>query len=114
MKYSFHPSAREEFIEAIDYFEECRPGLVLEFSKEVFSTVQRIVHFPLAWSEFSKHTRRCLTNRFPFGVIYQTVDEEIIIIAVMQMNREPGYWKKRVKQKGPTRWPAPTKSFPLP
>jgi len=79
MKYSFHPEAKEDFLEAINYFEECRSGLGLEFSKEVFSTIQRIIHFPSAWSKFSENTRRCLTNRFPFGVIYQIVREEIFI-----------------------------------
>jgi len=97
MKYSFHPGAKEELLEAVSYFEECRSGLGLEFSKEVFSAIQRIIHFPLAWTEFSGNTRRCLTSRFPFGIIYQIVEEEAVIIAVMQLNREPGYWEKRLK-----------------
>ena len=97
MKYSFHPEAKEELLEAINYFEECRAGLGIEFSKEVFSTIQLIIHFPAAWSKFSENTRRCLTNRFPFGVLYQVIEEEVTIIAVMQLNREPDYWKKRIK-----------------
>ena len=97
MKYSFHPEAGIEFLEAINYFEDCRDGLGVEFSQEVFSTIQRIIHFPLSWSVFSENTRRCLTKRFPYGVLYQSIGEEIIIIAVMQLNREPDYWKKRLK-----------------
>ncbi len=96
MKYSFHPKAKKELFEAISYFEGCGSGLGLEFSKEIFSTIQRIIHFPSAWSKFSANTRRCLTNRFPYGVIYQIIEEEILIIAVMQLNREPDYWKKRI------------------
>jgi len=30
MKYSFHPEAKEELFEAINYFEECRSGLGLD------------------------------------------------------------------------------------
>lgn len=97
MKYSFHPEARLEFFEAIKYFEDCRYGLGVEFSREVFSAIQRIIHFPLAWSEFSENTRRCLTKRFPYGVVYQIISEEIILIAVMQLNRTPDYWKKRIR-----------------
>jgi hypothetical protein len=97
MKYSFHPEAKEELFKAIHYFEECQSGLGLEFSKEIFSTIQRIIHFPVAWSKFSENTRRYLTNRFPYGVIYQIVEEEIVVIAIMQLNREPDYWKKRIK-----------------
>lgn len=97
MKYSFHPEAKEELFASINYFEECRSGLGLEFSKEVFSTIQRIIHFPTAWSKFSENTRRCLTTRFPYGLIYQVFKKEIIIMAVMQLNREPDYWEKRIK-----------------
>lgn len=97
MKYSLHPEAKEELFEAINYYEECRMGLGLEFSREIFSTIQRILHFPSAWPKFSENTRRCLANRFPYGVIYQVVEEEVVIIAIMQLNREPDYWKKRIK-----------------
>ena len=97
MKYSFHPAAKTELIEAIDYYEDCQPGLGLEFAKEIYSTIHRIIQYPKAWSLLSKNTRRCLTNRFPYGIIYQILDKEILIVAVMQLNRKPSYWKKRTK-----------------
>ncbi len=97
MKYSFHPQAKEEFFEAIDYYESCSKGLGLEFADEIYFTIQRIIHFPTAWSNFSENTRRCLAKRFPFGIIYQVSkdNDEIIIIAVMQVNRKPDYWTRR-------------------
>ena len=97
MKYSFHPEAKEEFLETIDYYETRSTGLGLEFFNDIYSTIQRIREYPNAWSKFSENTRRCLTKRFPFGVIYQVSEDkdEIIIIAVMQVNRKPGYWKNR-------------------
>lgn len=97
MKYSFHPSAKSEFNESIAYYEECQTGLGEEFAKEIFSTIQRILQFPEAWPKLSEHSRRCLARRFPYGVVYQAIDEEINIIAVMQLNRRPGYWKTRMK-----------------
>lgn len=95
MKYVFLPEAREEFLKEIEYFEECRKGLGQEFSKEVFSAIQRIINFPDAWTKLSKNTRRALTNRFPFGVIYHIDDEMIVVVAVMQLIRDPDYWKNR-------------------
>jgi hypothetical protein len=44
MRYSFHPDAKRELFEAINYYDECKDGLGLEFAKEVYSTIQRIVH----------------------------------------------------------------------
>jgi len=35
MKYSFHPSAKNELNEAIDNYEECQRGLGVEFTKKL-------------------------------------------------------------------------------
>ncbi len=97
MKYSFHPLARQELIDAIDYYNECQDKLGLIFTEEVYKSIQLILQFPQAWSPFSKNTRRCIMNRFPYGIIYQEIKDKILIIAVMQLNREPLYWHKRMK-----------------
>ena len=95
MIYSFHPEAELELNQAIDYYEECQAGLGLEFADEVYKTVQRILVFPNAWQSMGEGNRRCLTNRFPFGVIYYKREQEVIVLAVMQLNRKPNYWKSR-------------------
>jgi len=95
LKYSFHPAAEKELNDTVDYYNECQNGLGLEFAKEVYLAIQNILSFPHAWAQLSSNTRRCLTNRFPYGVIYQVTDKEVFIIAVMHLNREPNYWKKR-------------------
>ncbi len=82
MKYSFHPGAEKELNEA----------------KEVYSSIQNILLFPQAWTSLSKNTRRCLTNRFPYGVIFEVKKAHVFIIAVMQLNREPDCWKERKKR----------------
>jgi len=43
----------------------------------------------------SKNTRRCLVNRFPFGVIYQIKSDSVRIIAVADLRRCPDYWLDR-------------------
>ena len=98
MNYSFHPDVEKELNEAIAYYNECQNGLGLEFAKEVYLAIQNILSFPLAWAPLSANTRRCFTNRFPYGVIYQVTSEEVFIMAVMHLNREPNYWKRREKK----------------
>lgn len=96
MKYSFHPSAKVELNDSVYYYEECKFGLGLDFTKEVYSTIQRIIQFPESWPKLSKSTHRCLINRFPFGIIYQILEDEVLIIAIMHLKRKPGYWEKRI------------------
>ncbi len=95
MRYLFHPDAEIELNASIDYYEECRQNLGLEFADEVYKTIMRIVYFPNAWQIMDGNIRRCLTARFPFGVIYYLQNDEIIILAIMQLNRKPNYWKNR-------------------
>jgi len=96
MRFYFHPVAETEFDEAIRYYEECETGLGLELAAEVYSAIRRVLAYPEAWSPMSQNTRRCLVNRFPFGVIFQVKGGILRIVAVANLHRRPGYWKNRV------------------
>jgi len=96
MTFSFHPEADTEFREAVEYYEACELGLGYDFSLEVFSRVQNILNSPTAWPVMEEDVRRCLVNRFPFGVLYSIESTEIFILAVMHLRRDPNYWKKRL------------------
>ena len=95
MRFYFHEYAEAEFSRAVDYYEDCRRGLGIEFAEEVYSAIDRITKFPGAWSPMSKNTRRCLVNRFPFGVIYNVKSGLVRIIAVADLRRRPDYWLGR-------------------
>jgi len=95
MKFSFHPEAEAEFNDAIDYYEDKERGLGYDFAVEVYATIQRIVGFPKAWPVMKNGFRRSLVRRFPYGVLYSEEDEEIWIVAVMHLHRNPEYWDGR-------------------
>ncbi len=95
MNFNFHAEAEIEFNSAIDYYETLQDDLGLEFAQEVFDAIQRILEYPLAWQSMTLKTRRCLINRFPFGIIYQIRENDIVIVAVMHLHKKPNYWKKR-------------------
>lgn len=96
MKYSFHPEAEIELDQAVAYYEERQSGLGLELAEEVYAAIIRINEYPDAWTPMSKNTRRALLSRFPYGLIYQVKPGHLRIIAVADLRRTPGYWKKRV------------------
>lgn len=96
MRFYFHEYAEIEFSRAVDYYEDCQSGLGLEFAQEVYATIDLIVRFPDAWVPISENTRRCLVNRFPFGVIYQVTSGALRIIAVADLRRRPDYWLSRI------------------
>lgn len=96
MNFGFHPEAELEFGRAVDYYEQCQPGLGLDFAQEVHGTIARICSFPEAWTKVSEKLRRCLVNRFPYSIIYQITESSIRIIAIANLQRKSSYWKKRV------------------
>ena len=85
--------------DAISYYNTQSEGLGYEFAAELKRTLERIAQYPDAWFKLSKRTRRCRTNRFPYGVIYQIREETLLIVAVMHLSREPEGWKSRLKSK---------------
>ena len=95
MSFSFHPEAEIELNGTIDYYEDIESGLGYDFALEVHAAIKRAIDFPKAWPVLDEGIRRSLVNRFPYGILYSEEQEEIFIVAVMNLHREPGYWKKR-------------------
>lgn len=95
MNVQLHRDAEKELYAAIDYYEDCNKGLGYDFAIEVHSAIERITAYPKAWPVLDDGIRRCLTRRFPFGILYTIEHDTIYILAVMNLHREPDYWKQR-------------------
>jgi hypothetical protein len=96
MMVEFLDPAATELINAIVYYNSESEGLGYEFAAEANRTIGRMMEYPNAWASLSRRTRRCRTNRFPYGVVYQLQGDLILIVAVMHLHREPETWKGRL------------------
>lgn len=94
----FYPAAEVELRDAVAYYNEQCAGLGFEFAAEIRKTLDRILRFPSAWTKLSPRIRRCLTNRFPYAVIFQLNDSDIFIVAVMHLKREPNSWRANLPE----------------
>ncbi len=99
MQVSFLAPAETELTDAISYYNMQSEGLGYEFAAEVKRTIGRIIQYPEAWTKLSKRSRRCRTNRFPYGIIYQMREKTLLIVAVMHLSREPHAWESRLSKK---------------
>ncbi|PHS19652.1 MAG: plasmid stabilization protein [Kangiella sp.] len=95
MSFYFHPAAEMEFNDAISYYEGIESRLGFDFSLEVHSAIKRAELMPKAWALIDGSVRRSLTARFPYGVLYSQYETGIYILAVMNLHRQPDYWKYR-------------------
>ena len=88
--------AEQEFAEAVEYYNQQCPGLGYEFAAEVVKALERIRSFPDAWPALSARARRCLVWRFPYGVIYQSRRDEVLVLGIMHLRRRPSTWQDRL------------------
>ncbi|ODS31226.1 MAG: hypothetical protein SCARUB_03647 [Candidatus Scalindua rubra] len=93
----FHPEAQIEFLNSSLYYEEQQEYLGKRFIEHVEESVRRIQINPLLYPIAEDDCRKCRVNKFPYGIIYRIKKIHIEIIAVMNLYRKPGYWKKRLK-----------------
>lgn len=95
MRYVFHPEALSEYAEAVQYYTEQRIEVAQSFIDAIEDTVYRIRESPTRYIVIEEDVRRCMTRRFPYGILYTIEQDYILILAVMHCSREPGYWKSR-------------------
>jgi len=89
--------AQLEFNEAKEFYEIEQTGLGAKFGNEIKNGFLRIQQFPQAWPSDCKETRRYLTRKFPYKIIYSIQENEIVILAFAHLHRKPNYWVDRIK-----------------
>lgn len=92
MKISFLPLAQAELDDAFLWYEQQGVGLGYEFLDEFDQSIRLIASFPKLFEQMTEGLRRCLINRFPYGIIYGIDSEKIVVIAVAHLKRKPNYW----------------------
>ncbi len=92
----FHPLAEQELIDAVDYYEEQRPGLGLEYLGEIEHAVNFLIRYPEAGSKVQGSLRRLILPKFPYYLLYRILeDDQIRILVVAHHKRKPQYWVDR-------------------
>jgi plasmid stabilization system protein ParE len=96
MKYVFHPEALKEYAEGVEYYAQIRVELAQAFIDAVEKAIFRILESPNRWRIIDKDIRRCLTRKFPYGILYTIENDYILILGVMHCNRKPKSWRNRI------------------
>lgn len=92
----YHPAAEEEVVAAVTYYETQVAGLGIRFIDDLDKTIEDVANSPKTWILLEDGIRRHQFTHFPFAVLYKLADSQIRVLAVMNLHREPGYWKNRV------------------
>lgn len=82
-------------VDAAAWYEAQQADLGKRFLSVVQDATTRIAINPLLFPEIDGEVRRCLTHAFPFGVLFPIRPDALVVVAVMHLHREPGYWLNR-------------------
>ncbi|MEI6561510.1 MAG: type II toxin-antitoxin system RelE/ParE family toxin [Verrucomicrobiota bacterium] len=100
MRLIYHPEAELELIEAAQFYERKVRGLGEQFLSEFDAAVKRIQKSPDRWPAVTNapcKLQRFLMARFPYGIYYRVMGDELRILVVKHHSRHPDYWKNRLK-----------------
>lgn len=78
-----------EIREAFEWYEEQKEGLGYELIEEIEICYQKLVAHPERYSYINQLYRRIKTNRFPYILVYEIENDEIIINSVRHIKRKP-------------------------
>jgi len=99
MKLSFHSAARAELRSTKAFYRSRSPLAAIAFAQEIQSALLRIAESPLRYPPGESGTRVCvLPWRFPYTIVYYTVRDMVVIVAIAHQSREPGYWQDRLSE----------------
>ena len=94
--HAFHPEANEEYAEAAEYYANISPKLGARFHDEIEELIAEACTLPKAYRLIRSPVRRHFTAEFPYGILYVERPDDIWIVAVMNLHRDPVYWTHRV------------------
>jgi plasmid stabilization system protein ParE len=96
MTFRLHPAARLEVADAIKHYEAEKRGLGRKFAGQVREAIRQVLRFPNAWQRVEVGCRRYRLRKFPYGLVYRVLGEDVLFVAVMHLSRDPGYWVSRL------------------
>jgi plasmid stabilization system protein ParE len=95
-RHVFDPLADQEYTEALRYYTSIEPEVGRRFYDEIESLILDIRTAPGRFRIVQGEVRRHFSQIFPYAVLYLDEPDRIVIVSVMHMRRDPGYWRSRL------------------
>jgi len=92
--------AAAEMEAARRYVDGQRKGLGNRFLSDLSETLARIADQPLSFPKLEtlpndQPYRRALLDVFLYAVVFEMINDEIVVVAFAHASREPNYWLRR-------------------
>lgn len=92
--------AHEDVLAAYVYYEEKQPGLGDRFLTELQQAYDQLAGLPSANGFIAEDTLKVLrdvkVNRFPYVIVYEIIEQEVVVYAVHNTYKHPRRKLRRV------------------
>ena len=96
MRLEVHSEAREEFLQAVSFYEAQVPGLSLRFVAEIERCQNALLETSLIGHPYGRRLRKfTVGDKFPFAIVYAVIGDVLFVLAYAHGSRRPGYWRSR-------------------
>ena len=92
----YHPLFDRDVREAADWYDRRSPGLGERFVDAVREAVDRVIEDPESFAPSSAGICYVTTERFPYVVLFDIVEESLIILGVLHTARSMDKWRARL------------------
>ena len=89
------PDAAADIEAAHSWYENQRVGLGGEFLDAIVVVFGVLIESPRRYRVVHRDTRRVNLRRFPYGVFYRIIDDDVVVIACFHGSRDPRAWRGR-------------------
>jgi plasmid stabilization system protein ParE len=95
MRVRLLPEAEKELLDAAQWYSEQSVGLDYEFMRCIDEATAKLGRTPFMFPVVYRGKRRVLVKRFPYAIIFDVLEDEILIYAIFHFSRNPKRWKQR-------------------
>jgi toxin ParE1/3/4 len=95
LRVDFLPAAIEEARAAKFWFEDRHPESVRGFQNRLERCVLLLEQHPNAGVIFEGRARRLPLTPYPYSLIYEVIDDVVLVLAVVHAKQRSGYWRER-------------------
>jgi toxin ParE1/3/4 len=100
---SLSPESRRDLRKAYDWYEDQSRGLGTRFLRMFFEAVDLAVERPNSFPSVEADIRRVIVPKFPFGVFFRDLGNEIRVIGVIDLRTDDRKWRERLRPLEPPR-----------
>lgn len=103
MKLTIDDEAQEEARQHVAWYASRNSAAASRLEGLIIAAIERIARNPFEFPlmEMRKNPgdiRRARLTDFPLVIIYQVLDEEVLVVAIAHTSRRPGYWRSRLRK----------------